>query len=167
MRGKFSKTQLLFKNCHNCAIEMYCGLSFGLSMIKFIVFSCTLHLFSMMQACVPYVLAKMERLHSDATFDTITTRSSDTTFDTSRSARNIKTVLVKLYPYIHFMWEVRVYGVCVCVCVWVCVCVCVCVWYCVCVCGIVCVCVVLCVCGIVCVCVCGIVCVVLCVCVGV
>ena len=43
----------------------------------------------------------MERLHSDATFDTGAAGSSD-----SMSGRSIKAVLVKLYPYIHFMWEV-------------------------------------------------------------
>ena len=51
-------------------------------------------------ACLPYALARMERLHSDATFDTGAAGSSD-----SMSGRSIKAVLVKLYPYIHFMWE--------------------------------------------------------------
>lgn len=50
------------------------------------------------QAVVPYVLAKLEQLHLDATLDTSAA---------TNSGRGTRAVLAKLYPYIHFMWEVQ------------------------------------------------------------
>ena len=54
----------------------------------------------LLKAVVPYALAKLEQLHIDTTLDTATTSSS-----VGRQG-GIRSVLVKLYPYIHFTWEV-------------------------------------------------------------